>query len=75
MIAPFAAAFLTVLIFAINTGSDMSKEIVKLTKNQENYKLDVKPTMKKFLIYGTVLIVVSALSALLETLLRSVVTI
>mgnify|MGYP000040828106 FL=1 len=75
MIAPFAAAFLTVLIFAINTGSDMSKQIVKLTKNQENYKLDVKPTMKKFLIYGTVLIVVSALSALLETLLRSVVTI
>ena len=53
----------------------MSKQIVKLTKNQENYKLDVKPTMKKFLIYGTVLIVVSALSALLETLLRSVVTI
>lgn len=75
MIAPFAAAFLTVLIYAINAGSDMSKQIVNLTKNQGDFKFDVKPTMKKFLIYGIVLIITSAVSALLETLIRSVVTI
>ena len=52
MIAPFAALFLTVLIFVIQTSSNMSKQIVNITKNNLDYKLEVKPTLRKFLIYG-----------------------
>lgn len=75
MIAPFAALFLTVLIFVIQTSSEMSKEILNITKNKLDYKLDVKPTLKKFLIYGIIIILFSAASALIEILLKSVVTI
>ena len=75
MIAPFAALFLTVLIFVIQTSSNMSKQIVDITKNNLDYKLDVKPTLRKFLIYGLIIIAFSGVCALIETLLKSVVTI
>lgn len=75
MIAPFAALFLTVLIFVIQTSSNMSKQIVDLTKNNLDYKLEVKPTLRKFLIYGLIIIAFSGVCALIETLLKSVVTI
>ena len=75
MIAPFAALFLTVLIFVIQTSSNMSKQIVDITKNNLDYKLEVKPTLRKFLIYGLIIIAFSGVCALIETLLKSVVTI
>ena len=75
MIAPFAALFLTVLIFVIQTSSNMSKQIVNITKNNLDYKLEVKPTLRKFLIYGLIIIAFSGVCALIETLLKSVVTI
>lgn len=75
MIAPFAALFLTVLIFVIQTSSDMSKQIVDITKNKHDYKLEIKPTLRKFLVYGLIIIAFSGASALIETLLKSVVTI
>ena len=75
MIAPFTALFLTVLIFVIQTSSNMSKQIVDITKNNLDYKLEVKPTLRKFLIYGLIIIAFSGVCALIETLLKSVVTI
>ena len=71
----FAALFLTVLIFVIQTSSNMSKQIVDITKNNLDYKLEVKPTLRKFLIYGLIIIAFSGVCALIETLLKSVVTI
>ena len=38
-------------------------------------KIDFKPSIKEFLIYGLAIIVCSGVSAVLETLLKSIITI
>lgn len=75
MIAPFCALFMTVLAFTIQTSSAISKDLVAMTKNRNADPPKIKPSMKKFLIYGALIIICSFASAGIETLLKSVVTI
>lgn len=75
LIAPFSAVFLTILMFTIKTSSNVSKEIVSITKKESVSKIDFKPSIKKFLIYGLAIIICSGVSAVLETLLKSIITI
>ena len=75
LIAPFSALFLTILMFTIKTSSNVSKEIVSITKKESVSKIDFKPSIKEFLIYGLAIIICSGVSAVLETLLKSIITI
>lgn len=75
MIAPFTALFFTVLVFTIQASSDMSKQILSLSKKAEISTLSIKPAMKKFFIYGLIIIISSGASAVLEVLLKSIVTV
>ena len=75
LIAPFSALFLTILMFTIKTSSNVSKEIVSITKKESVSKIDFKPSIKEFLKYGLAIIICSGVSAVLETLLKSIITI
>ena len=57
------------------TKNKLKNQIIDITKNNLDYKLEVKPTLRKFLIYGLIIIAFSGVCALIETLLKSVVTI
>lgn len=76
MIVPFASAFLCVISLAIKYSSDMSKKLLKLTKGEEpSSEFNIKPYLKKILILGLIIILISFLSAVLKSLLFGVVTI
>ena len=46
-----------------------------ITKKESVSKIDFKPSIKEFLIYGLAIIICSGVSAVLETLLKSIITI
>ena len=73
---PGMEGVMTTEVYAAGTANDLvSVAQNQLWKNNLDYKLEVKPTLRKFLIYGLIIIAFSGVCALIETLLKSVVTI
>lgn len=77
MIAPFAALFLTVIAFTIEISTELSKNLMLLTKQDDVEKgdIDIKKQVKKYLIFSLVILAVSAINSIMTCLLYSVVTI
>ena len=54
---------------------ERQKALKAITKKESVSKIDFKPSLKEFLIYGLAIIICSGVSAVLETLLKSIITI
>lgn len=77
MIVPFASLFLTVIAFTIEISTELSKNLMLLTKQDsiDKCNINIKKQVKKYLIFSLVILAVSALNSLMTCLLYSVVTI
>lgn len=76
MIIPYAALFLTVIAFTIKLSTSLSKQLISITKkNDECNELDLKPYVKKYLILAICIVATSFAEASLTCLLFTVVTI
>jgi len=75
MLIPFAAMFITIITYAIQISSDLSKRLIKLTKKENTDDFNVKPSVKKYLILALFIVITSLIEACLTNLLFSVVTI
>lgn len=75
MIVPYIALFMTVITHTINTSSELSGQLFKLTKGEGNKPFELSPYLKKYLLYFALIIAVTFLDSLLTKLLFSVVTI
>lgn len=66
IIIPESSMFILVLIYAIKSAGDMSKNLMQIARNNEpNRELSMKNYLKGFLIYGGEIIVISLINALL----------
>lgn len=76
MLVPYAALFLTVITFTIQISSNLSKELMSITKkSEENTQLNLKPYIKKYFILALCIAVTALIDAGLTNLLFTVVTI
>lgn len=76
MLVPYAALFLTVITFTIQISSNLSKELMSITKkSEENTQLNLKPYIKKYFILALCIGVTALIDAGLTNLLFTVVTI
>lgn len=66
IIIPEASMFILVLIYAIKSAGDMSKNLMQIAKNNvPNNEVSIKSYLKSFLIYGSEIIVISLINAVL----------
>ena len=66
IIIPEASMFILVLIYAIKLAGDMSKNLMQIAKNNvPNNEVSIKSYLKSFLIYGSEIIVISLINAVL----------
>ena len=66
IIIPEASMFILVLIYAIKSAGDMSKNLMQIAKNNApNNEVSIKSYLKSFLIYGSEIIVISLINAVL----------
>lgn len=66
IIIPESSVFILVLIYAIKSAGEMSKNLMQIARNNEpNRELSMKNYLKSFLIYGGEIIVISLINALL----------
>lgn len=75
MIAPFSAAFITIISYTLCISAEMSKKLMEMTKEGSNGNFDIKPYLKKYAVLGSIIIAVSFASAGVTILLFSIVTI
>lgn len=77
MIVPFSALFLTVIAFTIEISTELSKNLLILTRQDGNEEIDIdiKKHVKKYLIFSLLILAVSAVNSAMTCLLYSVVTI
>ena len=75
MIAPFSAAFITIISYTLCISAEMSKNLMEMTKEGSNRNFDIKPYLKKYAVLGSIIIAVSFASAGVTILLFSIVTI
>lgn len=75
MIAPFSAAFITIISYTLCISAEMSKKLMEMTKEGVSGNFDVKPYLKKYFVLGAILIGVSFICAGVTILLFSIVTI
>lgn len=75
MLIPFAAMFVTVIAYTIQVSSELSKSLIKLTKKENTDDLQIKSSVKKYLISALFIAITSLLKACLTNLLFAVVTI
>lgn len=66
IIIPEASMFILVLIYAIKSAGDMSKNLMQVARNNvPNNEVSIKSYLKSFLIYGSEIIVISLINAVL----------
>lgn len=66
IIIPEASMFILVLIYAIKSAGDMSKNLMQIARNNvPNNEVSIKSYLKSFLIYGSEIIVISLMNAVL----------
>lgn len=66
IIIPEASMFILVLIYAIKSAGDMSKNLMQIARNNvPNNEVSIKSYLKSFLIYGSEIIVISLINAVL----------
>ena len=66
IIIPEASMFILVLIYAIKSAGDMSKNLMQIAKNNApNNEVSIKSYLKSFLIYGSEITVISLINAVL----------
>lgn len=66
IIIPEASMFILVLIYAIKSAGDMSKNLMQIARNNaSNNEVSIKSYLKSFLIYGSEIIVISLINAVL----------
>lgn len=66
IIIPESSMFILVLIYAIKSAGEMSKNLMQIARNIEpNRELSMKNYLKGFLIYGVEIIVISLINAIL----------
>lgn len=66
IIIPEASMFILVLIYAIKSAGDMSKNLMQIARNNvPNNEISIKSYLKSFLIYGSEIIVISLINAVL----------
>lgn len=77
MIVPEITALITVLVFTIKNSNELSKMIYDAAtkKSDMTDEVNLKSYLKSFLIYGLIVLVISALNALVEFLLQSIIKI
>jgi hypothetical protein len=75
MIVPYVALFLTVLAFAIKLSYELSKELLNISKGENNAKIILKPYMKKYLKLALCVVITALIDSSLTSLLITVVTI
>ena len=74
MIIPEGAAIATVLVYSIKTSTLLSKNIYDLAaKGSCNDKIDIKSCLKKYLLYGFIVAIISLINALASFLLSSII--
>lgn len=74
MVVPYAALFFTVVAFGIEASTNLSKQLMNITKNESN-GFDLRDYIKKYIILAVCIVISAILNALLNNLLYSVVTI
>lgn len=66
IIIPEASMFILVLIYAIKSAGDMSKNLMQIARNNaSNNEVSIKSYLKSFLIYGSEIIAISLINAVL----------
>lgn len=66
IIIPEASMFILALIYAIKSAGDMSKNLMQIARNNvPNNEVSIKSYLKSFLIYGSEIIVISLINAVL----------
>ena len=66
IIIPEASMFILVLIYAIKSAGDMSKNLMQIARNNvPNNEVSIKSYLKSFLIYGSEIIAISLINAVL----------
>lgn len=76
MLVPYTALLLTVLSFTIKLSSELSKQLISITKNTDEHKeFNIKPYIKKYLLLALCITVTALIDASLTALLFTVVTI
>lgn len=76
LIIPEIALFLTVLIYTINSSSELSKQIYKITTKKSDIieEINLKLYLKRFMIYGVITIGTSLLNALFYYLFSPIIS-
>lgn len=76
MLVPYIAMLLTVLAFTIKLSSQLSKQLISITKNNdEPAEFNIKPYIKKYLLLALCIAATALIEASLTALLFTVVTI
>lgn len=77
MIAPFICSFMTVILYAINLSSDLSRRIYNLTTNKDSKaeKIDYKSYMKKYLFYALMIVIVALINSGVTAALSGIISI
>jgi len=75
MIIPEGAAIATVLIYSIKNSINLSRELYEIAAKGNSEKIDIKQYMKKYLVYGLIVTLISLLNALASFLLGAIIKI
>lgn len=66
IIIPESSMFILILIYAIKSAGEMSKNLMQIARNNESKNdISIKSYLKDFLIYGSEIIVISLINAVL----------
>jgi hypothetical protein len=75
MLVPFEALFITVICYVITESSALSKSLINLTRAESADRISVRESVKKYSIYGFMIILCALISAALNSLLFGIITI
>ena len=75
MIIPEGAAVTTVLIHAIKTSKNLSKNIYDISSNKTQNAIDIKEYLRKYVLYSLIITLISLINALASFLIGSIIKI